>query len=260
LLRAKAYAAGGGICYWQGDFVTANRYYTSALAAARETAAESEIALALYNISFASLDQEAGTQDARFAGGRRFAEEALVLYEKLGDQHGIANCHWALAIASAAVGDLPDAKVHAEQALAAYRRLNDPFGIGWGAHMLTLYSVGDLDLDRAKGYATESLTTFRRTGDLSGTILTIYDWAIIAERQGQRERHVRLSGAVDALGKASGIGVMRDSFNILDWRLPEPPTDEEGMRWWANGAAMSAEQAADYALEGATAGDGASGS
>jgi predicted ATPase/class 3 adenylate cyclase len=248
-LRAKAYAAGGGICYWQGDFVTANRYYRAALDAATETGDDAEIALALYNLSFASLDEEAGTQDARFAGGREFAEQALALYEKLGDERGIANVHWALAIASAAVGDLPAAKEHAEGALESYRELKDPFGIGWGAHMLTLYSIGTGLMDAAAAYATEALTTFRRSRDLSGTILTIYDFALIAERQGDRERHLRLSGSVDALGRSSGIGVMRDSFNLLDWRLPEEPTDEQGRRWWTEGAQLSADQAADYALE-----------
>ena len=257
-LRAKAYAAGGGICYWQGDFVEANRYYTAALAAARETGDDAEIALALYNLAFAPLDRETVTQDERYKAGRELAAQALVLYQKLGDERGIANVRWGLAIASASVGDFTAAREHAQQALLAYRHLNDPFGIGWGAHMLTLYAIAQGELDAAIEYAIEALTTFRRSSDLSGQILSAYDFALIAARRGERERELRLAGAVDTLGRQAGVGVMNDAFEILDWRLPEEPADEEGKRWWAEGAQMSAEQATDYALEGATADEGAS--
>ncbi|HEY7599297.1 MAG TPA: adenylate/guanylate cyclase domain-containing protein [Candidatus Limnocylindrales bacterium] len=248
LVRAKAFAGGGGICYWQGDFVAANRYYSAALAAARETGDDAEVALALYNLAFTPLDYEAGTQDARFKAGIGLSEEALALYQKLGDERGIANVHWALAIGTAALGDLAAAREHAQRALDSYRRLNDPFGIGWGAHMLTLYTVNDGNLDGASAYATEALNTFRRSGDVAGQILSTYDFAMIASRRGDRERELRLAGAVEALGKRAGVGVMSDAFEILDWRLPDKPTEGVPLRWWTEGAAMTLDEATDYAL------------
>jgi predicted ATPase/class 3 adenylate cyclase len=249
-LRARAYSAGGSIAYWQGDFVAANRHYTVALDAARETGDDGEIAFALYNLSFAPLDRVVDTQEVRYAAGQALAEEALVLYERLGDERGIADVHWVLAIAAAAMGELPRALEHARLSLEFHRRLGNLFGVGWSAHMLVLYSVSAGDLDAATEYAREALTTFRRSRDVSGTIIAAYDYALIAARRGDRRRELLLAGAVVALGREAGLGVMNDAFEILGWRLPENPTDEEGLRWWREGEQMSMEEAAEYALTG----------
>ncbi|HVM30025.1 MAG TPA: AAA family ATPase [Candidatus Limnocylindrales bacterium] len=61
---AGAYGAAGGIAYWQGDFVAANRWYRQALRAAEATGDQAAIALASYNQGFAALEVEADQEDA----------------------------------------------------------------------------------------------------------------------------------------------------------------------------------------------------
>ena len=141
-LMARAFEAAGGITYWQGDVRAAHRFYSAALEAAQLSGDAQLIARATYNFGFAPLDQARAT-DALYAAGEQSFEDSLGLFTALGDEKGIADASWALAIANAAAGkDRSVAIRHAEEALTRYRRIGDPFGTGWAAYMIgSLQSV-----------------------------------------------------------------------------------------------------------------------
>jgi predicted ATPase/class 3 adenylate cyclase len=249
LLRARAYGASGSIRYWQGEFVAANAHYEPALEAARETGDKAELAEALYNYGFAPTSLQSSSQDERYRHARPFFDQALELYRELGDDRGMAGAEWALAISSAAERDLDAALAHGTRALETYRRLNDPFGIGWALHMLSLYWVAGDDLDKARECADEALGTFAKARDLSGSVVVAYDMGLIAARQGDRERAVRIGGAVDALTRAAGVDVIGDGFDFLHWHPPGRPDDAAGQALWDEGSTWSVDQLVAYAAE-----------
>ncbi|CAN5692238.1 hypothetical protein BH23CHL7_BH23CHL7_14090 [soil metagenome] len=249
LLRARAYGASGSIRYWQGEVVAANSHYELALAAARETGDKAELAEALYNYGFAPTSWQPSNQDELYRHARTFFDQALELYRELGDDRGAAGAEWALAISSAAEGELDAALAHGMRALETYRRLNDPFGTGWALHMLSLYCIAEGDLDTAREYADEALGTFIKARDLSGSVVVAYDLGLIAARQGDRERAIRIGGAVDALARAAGVNVIGDGFDFLDWHPPGRPDDAAGQALWDEGSTWSVDQLVAYAAE-----------
>jgi hypothetical protein len=65
------------------------------------------------------------------------------------------------------------------------------------------------------------------------------------------QRALRIAGAVEALGRSTGIGVIGEGFEALSWRTPVAPTDEQGLRYWSEGQSWTIERLAEYAREGA---------
>jgi predicted ATPase/class 3 adenylate cyclase len=247
-LRAKAYAAGGGVAYWQGDFVTANRWYGQALEAARQTGDGAEIGLASYNLGFAALDHEAD-QDSRFRAGRPWFERALDLYRALGHDQGIADAEWAMSLAAAAARDLPAAGDHARRALDAYQRLDNVFGAGWAAHMLLLYRRAEGELDEALALGRQAMDIFERSHDVSGMLLVAYDIALVLLDQGRRSEGLRMAGAVERLTRETGVGVIGGGFDYLNWNMPEKPIDPDESSAWEEGANWTVERLVGFARE-----------
>ena len=244
LVRSAGLGAAGSIYYWLGAYEVANGHYLRALAAARESGDQRTIAGALYNLGFAALDVPAPTQDERYRAGRPAYEESLEIFRQLRDEKGIADVSWALAMSHAAEADVAAAEALGGASLDAYRRLDEPFGIGWGAHMLLIYKMVLGKLDEADGLGREAMAAFERSNDLAGLVLVVYDFALLARRLGQSERYWRLAGAVDAMRRQLGVGVLDTSFNLVEWELsPEPPADPIFRAAWMEGASMNLEQA-----------------
>jgi tetratricopeptide (TPR) repeat protein len=248
-LRHRAFSAGGGVAYWQGDFVPANSWYQLALTAAEETGDRAEIALASYNFGFAALDRPTLSQDERYRAGRPWFERALALHRELGQEAGVADAEWGLALSAAASADLLGAHGHALRALEVYRRLDNAFGVGWAAHMLALYCLALERTEEAFTYAGEALSTFEGLRDLSGMVLVAYDVGLLLLSEGRREAGLRIAGAIDALREENGLGVIGDGFNHIAWKTPEQPIDPGELVLWREGATWSVEQVTAYARQ-----------
>jgi predicted ATPase/class 3 adenylate cyclase len=248
-VQYRALAAAGGICYWQSDYRATHDYYSRALEMARRSGDQALIAEGLYNYGFAALDEESPAQKDLLRAGRPYIEQSLELYTELDDARGIANTGWALA--AAVVADDPEAAYrYAERSLESFRRLGDPFGTGWALYMLSGYDMvagrDDLAVERAR----EALAIFAASRDLSGVVVVLAALWLTAERRGQVERQHRLGGAVEALTRSSGLGVINESMDLLDFRPPEKPVDDPAaMELWQAGARLSVDEAVAYALE-----------
>jgi tetratricopeptide (TPR) repeat protein len=73
-----------------------------------------------------------------------FLEQALPLWQQIGDRSRIAQSYLALGILSRNLGDLDRSLVAAEQALRLFREIDDPWGIA-----AALLARGDIAFDRA---------------------------------------------------------------------------------------------------------------
>jgi predicted ATPase/class 3 adenylate cyclase len=249
-LQARAYAAAGGISYWQGDFPQTHRHYARALEQARRSDDRRVLAEALYNFGFAPTPDFGGDYAGYYAAGRSSLLESLRLYQELGDLKGVADANWALALAAGAERDYPAAIRHAEESLGLYRAEGDLFGTAWAAHQLALY----LDLAgqrvRAMGYLAEAMRLFVDASDQSGIQLVLTDFAQLSLHAGKTERAMRLAGAAEAMRDITGVGLDEASASFMGWEPLQPPTtDAERMRMWQEGRRMTPEQAMAYAME-----------
>jgi tetratricopeptide (TPR) repeat protein len=247
-LRAAAEGAAGSISYWRGDYRLTHRHYQAALDAARESGDQRTLAEALNNFAFAPIDGEDMVLGTK--AGLPYLEEALALYESMGDNVGVAHVHWALAMADIVKPDLASARGHLEQSLQRNRAAADTFGVGWDLHMLGLIDATEKQLNGAAKRFREGLDIFIGSGDRGGILILIADFAILASQRGEQERYWRLCGAVNAERLRTGTDLILSPINEIKWQMPEHPADDtdEG-RWWAEGERLSTEEAIAYALE-----------
>ncbi|MEO6349332.1 MAG: AAA family ATPase [Candidatus Limnocylindrales bacterium] len=248
---ADAYEAAGGVHYWRGDTHMTHVFYGRALSAARAKGDSRRIARALYNYGFAPLDQ-AQPSEQLYRAGRESFDESLELFTEVGDERGIADASWALAIAHAAEGgDRANAVAHSEEALRRYRALGDPFGTGWGAFMVGTLRSRDDGTAVVTPYFKEALQIFSGSRDSTGVLLTLAAIAVLAFKEGNPGRFNILGGAVERLRNETGAGLVDAPLEFVDFTVPDKPTDPTGLSQWESGARMSTEEAVAYALEDA---------
>jgi tetratricopeptide (TPR) repeat protein len=245
-LLARAYEAAGGISYWRADTHAAHHYYGKALDEARKSGDKRLTARALYNLSFAALDEPRPSREG-YAAGKEFLEQSLEMFRELGDRQGIADALWALAIAiPAAKNDVYEALTRVEEALELYRELDNPFGVGWSSYLLATLNFNINRLDAVQTHLGHALEWFTKAGDRSAIVLIIAGYALLADKHGDREGFYRLAGAAERLAEETGSSLVDAPVEFLDYTLPERPKDAEGQRLWAEGRQMTADEAIAY--------------
>ena len=249
-LLAHAYAAAGGVTYWQAAVRMTYRYYSLGLEAAQRSGNESLVAEALYNLSFSPLDQDE-IDNTLYAAGKPYLDESLAIYKRLGDARGEADTYWGLAQSVGAVHQWDEALDYAERALVGYRKLEDPFRVGWGLYMIAGLHSRLGDWSEAATELRESTEIFSAARDQSGILFNLAALAMAAQASGQHETSLRIGGAVDSLRGTTGAGLIDAPPDFIYFSIPKrPESDPEEQRWWDEGARMSAEEAVDYALSG----------
>jgi predicted ATPase/class 3 adenylate cyclase len=258
--QARLAEATGGVAYWQADLAAAARWYDEALRIRREDARDAEpetrrqLANALYNRGYVAVAEavQSSEMGARpDPAARVMLEEALALYEDLGDQGGQADLLWGLGgyhmFAGAAVEAEPLFRRSLELHRAAGRRTME----AWSLHMLSTSLLLQEDYPAAGDAETHALRHFREAGDVSGITLTLDVLAIVALAEGQRRRGGRLWGAARQLQAVSGTGLAEwDAriFALLPFGVRNVLAPEELEALAAEGAALSLSETVAYAL------------
>jgi hypothetical protein len=108
------------------------------------------------------------------------------------------------------------------------------------------------DYASLRSFAAESITLRRGLGDKRGIALSLDTYSILALNQGQAKRAARLLGAADALREAIGTALSPAQLatHTLDVaRVRSALGDDRFAAAWAEGRAMTLEQAIEYALK-----------
>jgi len=100
-----------------------------------------------------------------YDGGRGNTEEALAIFEALGDLEGQAACNNNLGLYVFAAGDLPGATSLTERSLQLGRAVGDPANMGTALLNLGTYAVLRHEPAAADGFLAESIGIFRRLQD-----------------------------------------------------------------------------------------------
>ncbi len=251
--RMRALTAAGGVAHWQMDVEGQRRHYEGALALARELGDEPAIANALYDLGY-PLMYFGELEEARARW-----EESLALYTALGDRDGAAMPRLTRGLHRALTGDLVGAKEDARQALATFQELDDAYMSGWSLFILAHLAELEGDYLEARAKWSQALRLFAEADDHTGVAFQLEQLARLEATQGAAERAARLAGAATALRAASGTGLpspMRyDARSLPENIYDEVVRDGATASAWAQGQAMSREQAIAYALEKPTPDD-----
>ena len=250
-LRARAYEVSAGIQYWHGEFAGARGPYESALGAWREVGDRSEIANALYNLSFSyAMDLQRNEAGARRAS--ELLDEALALYRELGDEHGQATVLWGIGVHRYFGSQNLEASVALEEALPLARRTGDRTLEAWCHHQLGSARLKLGDIVAGRNHLRAGLELFDAAGDVAGVTIGLDDLAAVEAAEGDLPRAARLQGLARRIQAASGTalaGVVDEAFeqatrpNAASGLAPEDLD-----RYRAEGAALPLEDGVRYAL------------
>jgi predicted ATPase/class 3 adenylate cyclase len=267
--RAAAHLAAGSLAFWQADYNATSYHYQQALAMYEELGDKPGIAEATYDLAFVPVMAPDQPFDRGFAGrpahlvavGR--LEEALRLFEELGDLGGVARVKGNMALFVAGSGDMKagsDEMMRAflllEEAIAAYRELGDMFHL---ADALMGMGQGHLVEGRhadAKNDILEAIGLFADADNKAGIGLGLETLSFIEAGEG---RHVR---ALRLLAKAEEVRATKEG----DAKYPVPASvfypdidvlrdaraaigNDAAERELAEGRSMSLAEAVAYAME-----------
>jgi predicted ATPase/DNA-binding SARP family transcriptional activator len=245
MARAKALIGLAGLCYWQGDWDAAEAAYRQA----RELAKGLEdwwLELeALFGLAF-TLACHRGELQAAAPIEQQFQAIIDKHPEPLAIGLGLATSQMMRLFA----GDLDGSRSYGEQCLAGTRALGERWYESQILRTLALTSMLQGRYQQAEGKLRECLDVALELGDMAGVALDLDRLGQVAVALGRPERAVVLAAAADRLRESVGGGLTVESGR---WATEHPRdaarrllTDNEIDRAWAQGRAMSLEDAVAY--------------
>jgi DNA-binding CsgD family transcriptional regulator len=178
-------------------------------------------------------------------------EECMIGYRGLEERKGISYAHYGLGQVSLGRGNYESARAHFEQSLETMRVLGDRLSIGRNLHGLGEVAFGQDNLVAAHDMHRQSAAIFHELHDLPLLFWSLDSLAGVAVAQGHPARGIRLFGAAAAL--RSTMGVPQPPFRRARYErilaLGRSQLDEAtATQAWAQGQAMTVEQAVQYAF------------
>jgi predicted ATPase/class 3 adenylate cyclase len=257
VLRARLMEALGGVLWWQADLAAMKVAYREAVDIWRAEGDKTEIANALYNYAFAFAVNPDATADPASADpdreGERAQEEALALYEELGDLRGQANVLWGIGNREY-FGRVTDAgEATMRRALELFRQVGDATMAAWSQHMLGGALLRTNRADEARPLLRAALRHLHDASDASGLAIVLDDLASLAVADGDLPRAARLRGAARRLTAATGATLAGFVDDVFEHGVRPHVTGrlspEDLARYGAEGAAMTLDEAVAYALD-----------
>jgi predicted ATPase/DNA-binding SARP family transcriptional activator len=248
--RAAALAEAGLLARLQGDNATARSLGEASLALYEAIGDRVATAWALSNMAWTAHEQ------GDYAAARGWHEQSLRMRREVGDRRGIASSLNSLGTVACVQGDYATARSFCEESLAISRELGNECGAAWA-----LVSLGEIarlqgNLDAAQAHTAESLTLFRESRHKTGTATCLRELAAVAAARGDDpagvRRAARLFGAAEALNEALGTPIppsQRADHERSVAAVRAALSEEAFLRAWAEGRAMTLDQAVGYALQ-----------
>jgi tetratricopeptide (TPR) repeat protein len=235
----------GRVAHHQGDYAAARSLHEESLANFREVGDRRGIAMSLINLGEVADDQGDHTP------ARSMLEDSLAIFRELGDQHGIAISLSNLGRVAHHQGDYAAARSLHEQSLAIFREVGDRLGVASSLNNLGFVAKDQGDSTAAQRLLEEGMALARELGDPVLIAQVLDGFAGVAATQGQGGRALRLSGVAARLRESIGAPLSPTEQESLQRKLRLARHllgDDAGAAAWAEGQAMSEEQAMAYAL------------
>jgi predicted ATPase/DNA-binding SARP family transcriptional activator len=236
----------GGLAAEKGDDGQATELTAKGLALVRETGERQKKGWLLMTLGSSA----AGQRD--YARATAFLQEALALARELksrGTEATILNS-WGEVMRFQRAYE--EAAVFYQQSLALLREVDNRKGITTVLNNLGLVALGQDDRPQARSLFRESMALAQKMKDKRGSFWNVWGLARVALAEGHTRRAVQLFAATGRLMEIFGISldpVDQDDYE-RDVALARAQLGEEDFATaWAEGQAMSLEEAIAYALE-----------
>jgi predicted ATPase/DNA-binding NarL/FixJ family response regulator len=245
LLQAQALSAFAFLTFHLGDFVKARENWEQALAIYQELGDTTRIAWQLFFLSFLAQQERDNLRAISLA------QRSLSLHREADYQWGIAGALFCLADAFYLQGNFSRASSLLQESAAIARDMDNRSGLGRRLVRLGQVAQAQDKLELALELVQEALVACRDGGDQWGISMALVGLAGVAIKRGEAERSVHLLGAVET---------RRTTISAVLWRVDQVEykrtitqaqsalTVEEFSAAWAQGQAMSLEDAISYAL------------
>jgi predicted ATPase/class 3 adenylate cyclase len=187
-----------------------------------------------------------------YARARALAEESLEFYRGLGDDGAAVIVYHNLGEIASLQGDDARAQAMCEASVALARRTESKWYLPWPLIILSYVAQHQADYAQASAHIREALALVREFGHQRGCISCLPAVAGIVGGAGEPDKAIRLLSAaetmLESLHETWGPDQKREFERTLD--TVRATVDE--MTWetaWAEGAAMTLEQAMAFALD-----------
>jgi tetratricopeptide (TPR) repeat protein len=251
-IRAKAYRRLGHLTCIQGDRAAARSACEKSLALFQELGNKDGMAQSLIMLGdIVAFQGDDVSARSLYAAARSACEESLVILHERGDKWRLARSLNTLGELVRTEGDYAAARSFYEQSLTLRRELGDEWGVANSLINLGYVACSQGDYRHAATLIGECLPLCQKPGDKRGISYCLALLARVTGDTGQPERAARLFGAAEALREAIHVRLeyvdrIEEDRNIDAVRTQ---LDEAAFAAaWAEGRAMTLEQAVDYAL------------
>jgi predicted ATPase/DNA-binding NarL/FixJ family response regulator len=228
----------------QRDYVRAADCYQEALALGREIGDLASIAMLLPDLGQVFQFQ------GEYERATPLLEESLILARQLGGKAGIPYTLAQMGQVALHQGDDEKAVALCEESLGVLRELGYNESIHWPLDLLGIAACQQGEYERAAAFFKEALISNRRFGYRQGIAENLAGLGAVAAGQGQLESAVRLFGAAQALLDPIGTDLGpadREQYDHCVAIVRSQLDEATFAKAWAEGQAMTREQAMDYA-------------
>ena len=244
-LRARSATEAGTFAWCQANYDRAIAFHREALALYRDLGDERGVAFALVCL---------GCQELEKGNYKRAApplEAALALGRKLGDELISAYALNNLGEVARVCGEYERALACGEEALSTYREMGDGFQTAQTLSWLGGAAAINGDHEAATRFIGEALPLAQQLGSGEVSAMCLEALAVVYGAKAEGTRAARLYGAAEVLRLAIGAPLPPADLPERERHLATARATLDAASWeaaWADGRAMTPEQAAEYAL------------
>jgi predicted ATPase/transcriptional regulator with XRE-family HTH domain len=244
--RAMGLEMAGLLAYSRGDLDVAAAFARQSVAMFRELGDRRRGANCLNLLGIIARNQ------CSYSEAVAALEEGLQIHREYDDQFYIAQDLFQLGAVARQQSELARARSLLEDSLSIQRMIGPPRSVGIVLFHLGLVAANEGDDAGAQSLYEQSVALMRQVKDKFHQAFLLEAFANLSVGQGRLRRGAHLSGAADALRQQIGSTVPPWAQPGLDrtLRLAREGLGEDAFgQAWAEGTAMTLEQAISYALE-----------
>ncbi|HZO90044.1 MAG TPA: tetratricopeptide repeat protein [Chthonomonadaceae bacterium] len=245
-LRAGALFQVGYMAGAQGDYAAARAFYEESLAIYRQLDDQQEIASVLNMLALLAHFQ------GDYSTALSLYEQSRIINEALGNTSGVAYVLNNQGLAAYHQGDYAAARACYEKCLPTFQEMGNKYGMVLTLDNLGLLSTAEGDYASARALQRQGLEIARDLGYKGGVVWFLEGFAKLAAAQQQGERAAVLWAVAAAQREAMSSPLWPCVLAEYERSLGdvrEALGEEAFAAAWAEGQAMTLEQAMEYALE-----------
>ena len=246
LSQASTFIELAEMAYIQGDNASARLLYAEGMTIGRAGGDRGCISAALNGLGKVAVNE------GDLAAARAYYAESLAIRREVGDRRGIAGSLNNVGLVASYEGDYTTARSLLEESLAIYRELGDSRGVVLSMDNLGWVAVLENSYERANKLYRESLALCRELGFRRLAVDALEGMSAVFQGYGRPGKAARLWGAAETLREhldAPLSPVERLECDRLIAAARAALGAEAFAAAWAEGRALSLEQALSYALE-----------